>query len=103
MNTYRACIYRNYNEQDLCVLEQPRKSLGKDFLQNVLSCLIDCSESSAATILYYIIYRNDTPIVYGSFDTFVDHYLPSHVLGQLWLSRWDHEAGEYTKRIVIAD
>lgn len=102
MNTYRACIYRNYNEPDLCVLEQPRNSLGKDFLQNVIRCLIDCSESSTP-MLYYIIYRNGTPIAYGSFDTFVDDYLHSRVLGQLWLSRWDHEAGEYTKRMVIAE
>lgn len=102
MNTYRACIYRNYNEQDLYVIEQPRKSLGKDFLQIVTSCLIDCSESSTG-MLYYIIYRDDTPIIFGSFGTFIDQYLPSRVLGELWLSRWDHKAGEYTKRMVVAE
>ena len=102
MNTYRACIYRHYNEPDLCVSEQPRTCLDKTFLQLVQSCMINLAEKADPT-LYYIIYRNDTPIVYGSFDTFVDHYQPSRVLGQFWLARWGHEAGEFNKRLVIAE
>ena len=102
MNTYRASIFNDALGPDLITLEQPRVNLGRDFIQNVVYALLDTINGNTGT-LYYVIYRNDMPIIYGSFDAFIDQYQPSRIIGQFWLARWGHKAGEFTKRIVIAE
>lgn len=99
MYTYRTEIYTDPSAT-IVRIEQPRASINKRYLLAIRDCCIDTLHSLAENIIYYVIYRDNTPIMFGHVSTY-NSFLFDTPTADWWLARWGNIPGEFRKTITL--
>ena len=99
MYTYRTDIYIDPSVT-ISSIEQPRLGIDKQYLWAVRECCLDTLINSDSPIVYYVVYRDNDPILYGHLSTYCS-FLFNTPMADWWLARWNKDPGEYRKTITL--